>query len=532
MVLVLVMSVTVVVHAAPGKVNDWAVDAVANANKAGIIPDYQYMGDYTTPIARGHVAELLINALEAYTGSPYYQKGSSPFSDGYSNAVAGVYELGIMNGMSDTVFGYDEYVTREQMAKILLSFRGVALGKDTILPRVSEAPFNDFDQLSEWAKPYVASAYEEGLINGHVDGRFGGKELVTWEMAITLIMRSVRFEQKQMPVITSLVQDSVIPSAEDLSVQVTGDGEINLYGLKSGEGNQPKHLGGCYGSGSILVPAGALEANAVYYIYVECNGVFSQAVGVFTDSYDLHARYDIDSAPGECHITWDRIPGVEKYVITVTEARDCRHKGDIAPRTVTYEVYGEELTIPAIQKRSYDITITAGNITDSHSFKLARLWPDDADSLKKNYPSYKSAAEAVQVSVTFPVWKVDKNGEKYASTATIKVHQQIADKVKLVFEEIFNGPEKFPIKDIGGYAWRGGRSEHNGGTAIDINPNENYCIYNNGSKIGSYWKPDVDQYSIKPYGDVTNAFEKYGFTWGGDSWSNPRDYMHFSYLGT
>ena len=101
-----------------------------------------------------------------------------------------------------------------------------------------------------------------------------------------------------------------------------------------------------------------------------------------------------------------------------------------------------------------------------------------------------------------------------------------------VFEEIYNGKEKFPIKDVGAYAWRGGRSEHNGGTAIDINYNENYCIYNDGTTIGAYWKPGVDVYSINPYGDVVNAFEKHGFTWGGDYWNNPRDYMHFSYLGT
>ncbi len=530
--LVVMMSVTVV-QASPGKVNDWAVDSVADANKAGIIPGYQYMGDYTESIARGHVAELLMNALKVYTGSEHRQEGKNPFTDGITSAVAGVYELGIMNGMGEDFFGFDEYVTREQMAKILLTFRGVALGKDTFLSSKPEAPFNDFDQVSDWAKPYVAAAYEEGLINGHVDGRFGGKELVTWEMAITLIMRSVRFDQKQAPQITSPSQDDIVLSAETLNVQLAGSGEVKLYGVKSGEENQMKYLGSCTDAGNVLIQVGYFQPNSVYYLYAECNGVFSDPIRVFTDTYDLHVNYDLTSIQGACKITWDRIPGIEKYVITVKEARDCRHKGDIAPRTVVYEVVDEDsLTIPAIQKRSYDIEVKAGTISDTHSFKMPKIWPSDADGIKSSYPTSKSAAEALQVSVTFPVWKVDKNGEKYESTATIKVHYQIADKVKLVFEEIFNGPEKFPIKDIGGYAWRGGRSEHNGGTAIDINPNENYCIYNNGTTIGSYWRPDTDQYSIKPYGDVTNAFEKYGFTWGGDSWSNPRDYMHFSYLGT
>ena len=129
------------------------------------------------------------------------------------------------------------------------------------------------------------------------------------------------------------------------------------------------------------------------------------------------------------------------------------------------------------------------------------------------------------------MWRIS-GGKKIPSTASLTVHNKIADKIKMIFAEIYNGPEKFPIKDMGAYAWRGGRTEHNGGTAIDINANENYCIYQNGTAIGAYWKPYEDVYSITPYGDVVRAFEKYGFTWGGDSWRNPKDYMHFSYLGT
>ena len=177
--------------------------------------------------------------------------------------------------------------------------------------------------------------------------------------------------------------------------------------------------------------------------------------------------------------------------------------------------------------RTYTITVDGV----SKTFKTAEVLPAGGSAIKAAYPTTKDEAEPLMVSVTVPVWKLS-NGNKVSSTATFKVHHAIADKVKLVFEDIYNGPEKFPIKDVGGYAWRGGRSEHNGGTAIDINANENYCIYNNGTVIGKYWKPYEDVYSIKPYGDVVNAFERHGFTWGGDSWRNPKDYMHFSYLGT
>lgn len=148
--------------------------------------------------------------------------------------------------------------------------------------------------------------------------------------------------------------------------------------------------------------------------------------------------------------------------------------------------------------------------------------------------SYASASEASSnmVSITVDVWKMNQAGEKYPGKATFKVNKAIAETVQLIFAEIYNGDERFPIKSIGGYSWRSnGTSEHCFGLAIDINPNENYMINSNGVLAGSFWKPGEDPYSILADGDVVNAFKKYGFSWGGNAWRSSNDYMHFSYLG-
>ncbi|OON98605.1 MAG: hypothetical protein ATN35_04295 [Epulopiscium sp. Nele67-Bin004] len=142
----------------------------------------------------------------------------------------------------------------------------------------------------------------------------------------------------------------------------------------------------------------------------------------------------------------------------------------------------------------------------------------------------QASAEAQLVDVTIPIWKL-VNGEKVASTATIKVHPIIENETMLIFQEIFYGPEQFPIKYVAGYSWRGAGSSslHNLGLAIDLNWEENYCDYGNGTIVGKYWSPDEDVYSISPYGDVVRAFENHGFIWGGDAWSTTLDYMHFNY---
>ncbi|MDO4563180.1 MAG: M15 family metallopeptidase [Clostridia bacterium] len=148
----------------------------------------------------------------------------------------------------------------------------------------------------------------------------------------------------------------------------------------------------------------------------------------------------------------------------------------------------------------------------------------------------REEAEAQMVEIVIDVWNIDANGEKYPAKRYITVHKNMAARFQAVFDEIFNGPEKFPIKNVGGFSWRTGRltrlSEHNTGTAVDINWEENYCIYSDGSIVGKYYKPGEDPYSIVRGGDVWNAFVKYGFTWGGDAWRKTRDYMHFSYFGT
>ncbi len=150
---------------------------------------------------------------------------------------------------------------------------------------------------------------------------------------------------------------------------------------------------------------------------------------------------------------------------------------------------------------------------------------------------YASEAEAQEhmTQVTVPVWHLDKeSGEKTGSTITFSVNAALAEDMVAIFTAIYEDPERFPIYAIGGYDWRGDTAtgEHNCGTAIDINYNENYQIYPDGRiGAGSHWTPGEDPWSIPEEGSVVRIFNAYGYTWGGNAWPTNKDYMHFSYLG-
>lgn len=148
------------------------------------------------------------------------------------------------------------------------------------------------------------------------------------------------------------------------------------------------------------------------------------------------------------------------------------------------------------------------------------------------YYSSSNAAQAAMTDITVATWDLDSKGNKFTRHHTITVHKNLAPQIKAVFEEIYNGVEKFPIYCLLGFVWSG-KSEHSIGCAIDINFPENYFCQPDGTPIvGNYWKPGEDPYSIPPGGDVVRAFEKYGFRWG-VYWNNgTKDYMHFSYFGT
>ncbi len=176
-----------------------------------------------------------------------------------------------------------------------------------------------------------------------------------------------------------------------------------------------------------------------------------------------------------------------------------------------------------------------------------------------NKTYFTSAADAAgfMETVTIPIWTLDQNGNKVASTANVTVHKLVATDVRLIFEEIFNDPERFPI--YGGWSVGGARftdtMRHSWGCAIDINAFYNCeCTVNWNSRTnrvtcGYGWWPasggdDVfhgsmtgpSPYSIIPGNSVVRAFANYGWGWGGNGWgvssygNEKYDYMHFSIL--
>ena len=215
----------------------------------------------------------------------------------------------------------------------------------------------------------------------------------------------------------------------------------------------------------------------------------------------------------------------------------------------TYTLYYEPMSAQEIQEEQFWDQVEQGTATWD-DYYLQDFWltyqgenPRKClllfgDQNKRRFAN-RAEAEASMTTVIIPVWKL-VNGQKAASTMSLSVHSAIAQDVVEIFTEIYNDPEQFPIHDVGGYSWRGDTAtgEHNCGTAIDINANENYQIRDGQVLAGSCWEPETNPYSISPDSSVVRIFAEHGWSWGGDAWAYSsddsegyHDYMNCSCLG-
>ena len=437
--------------------------------------------------------------------------------------LGAIYELGIMQGDENNRFRPDDGITRQETAVVICNFYAALNGESLRADADALNLFNDKNDVAPWAQNAVSSVASRGFMGDYGDGAFHPHDSVTTEQAVSMVSRMIDAPKASRPVITSHSDKST--AANGTQLEWDGDDSFGEYTVNIFDGGEIMRQAVSYSHSFEL--SGLME-NRSYYTWIEQgeNPVYSEPIQIFTGSPKLNVRASYSD--GKVTVEWDASGG--SYTVTTVQSRSHRSSERIESHTDSYETSETSVVLPSAPSRIYDITVSNGIIDESVHLETdnAVIPSDDAFTA----PQSSEDAEAMMTEIEVDVWKMDGSGAKRASKATLTVHRDIADEVRAVFREIFEGEEQFPIESVGGYSWRGGRSEHNWGTAIDINPTQNYCIYTSGEVIGDFWRPYESPYSITPYGDVMNAFENHGFTWGGDAWSGNIDYMHFSYFGT
>ncbi|MGN1083056.1 MAG: S-layer homology domain-containing protein, partial [Candidatus Avispirillum sp.] len=170
----------------------WAVSEYQSANRAGLVSYSVVSHNLKDDITREEFCELTMNLYKKLTNEELIVPVSSPFADTNSVAVAQAYCYGIVSGTDDGTFTPDRLVTREEMAKMLVSTLA-ASEVDFALADGSDksaiANFTDAGQISPWAEASVITALDNAFLNGVDDYTLDPLGSASREQAIASVNR-------------------------------------------------------------------------------------------------------------------------------------------------------------------------------------------------------------------------------------------------------------------------------------------------------------------------------------------------------
>ena len=109
-------------------------------------------------------------------------------SENNVEAIEVLQAVGVMVGDEDGNFNPDEYVTRNEMAVVMSNLLALNVSNFTS----SNIPFTD---VPDWAAPYVAACYADGITSGTSDTTYGGDDTVTAAQAGLMMLKALGYFQ-------------------------------------------------------------------------------------------------------------------------------------------------------------------------------------------------------------------------------------------------------------------------------------------------------------------------------------------------
>ncbi|MBQ4145004.1 MAG: N-acetylmuramoyl-L-alanine amidase [Clostridia bacterium] len=108
-----------------------------------------------------------------------------PITASYYKAVDKLSNVGVIQGRGDGAFAPGDNTTRAEFC----AFLARANGYNPNYYQPKELPFPDINE-EHWAYPYISFCYENGYINGMLDGTFCPNDYVTDEQAVKMVVCS------------------------------------------------------------------------------------------------------------------------------------------------------------------------------------------------------------------------------------------------------------------------------------------------------------------------------------------------------
>lgn len=437
---------------------------------------------------------------------------------------------GFFSGVSASKFDPEGTLTRAMFVTVL----GRMLGIDEAVYKEQDSwslPYLFTDvPVNAWYGPYLSWAVESGIIKGVSANQFAPDDAITREQVATILLRWCDFYGYALS--GGAAQDQAFRDAADISAYARDAVEAcRAHGIIPGLPN---------GDGSVrFAPRAAItRAQSAVSLHRLQESITEVQDDGKNSGYDDYRRFfklfwtPFQELRVPCGASWSvnelfnfqegDVPvlfSTDSSVFRIVDEKLCAlapGEAELGAFCIGYHI--QKLHITVVAAEDY--------VPDNYWEKSLLVFEKLVDDPRAELSGGGSYLKAVNIRVWDFADSTQTN--KITKHYTINVNKNIAYLVEKVFEEIYNGPEQFPISAIGGYS-EAGHSEHTPGLAIDINPYSNYMIDGDTVAAGHHWNPEEDPYSIPLGGDVDKAFAHYGFYRG--FWGYRMDFMHYSFFG-
>ena len=173
-------------------ISNWAYNDYVSSNENGLLSYNVVSNDLRSNITREEFCELAMKLYEKLTGEILEVPQRIQFEDCGNIAVNQAYYNGIVNGVTENTFEPDRPVTRQEMAKVIMSV--LTAGEIEVSHAAETAEdyigrYADRYQISDWATSAMSTMVKHNLLSGNENNEIMPLNYATREQAIVCVNR-------------------------------------------------------------------------------------------------------------------------------------------------------------------------------------------------------------------------------------------------------------------------------------------------------------------------------------------------------
>lgn len=149
--------------------NHWAANYISVLKEEGIISGYDGKFYPSNSVKREEFVKMIVLASEIYQEGQNCNYDDVREDEWYFTYIASASQSGLINGISEGVFGTGNNITREDVAVIV---NRILIKKNLTPENAGYLKFTDNAQISDYAKEGIKNLSAIGILNGFEDGSF------------------------------------------------------------------------------------------------------------------------------------------------------------------------------------------------------------------------------------------------------------------------------------------------------------------------------------------------------------------------